>query len=399
MIDFVFIIIFILLLILNKFLLGSLSRKYSFLDKPLLNKLYWYHLLFFILYAVYASFNPSDSIRYFKVSNNIGDDWIMFFEPGTKFISFVAAPFVQLGFSYLTMMLIFSWMGYIGFVYAYLFFKENITINVKVFKRFDLLTLLLFLPNMHFWTVSLGKGSIIFMGLMMFTQAIKFPQKRLFPLILGAFLVYMVRPHVMLFMLVGVMVGLLTGRDKLKMNVKILILLISMGFLYQASTTILAVAQLENSENVVDDFEQFSEGRALGLSEKAGSGIDMNNYPLPLKFFTFWFRPLFVDSPNILGLFSSLENFLYILLFLKICSWRFVKFIRKAPYLVKMSGIVFLLTSFAMTFVMSNLGIMMRQKSMVMYFGFFVIYYFLANEKWLKEQKLKSTDKNQLTTA
>ena len=58
-----------------------------------------------------------------------------------------------------------------------------------------------------------------------------------------------------------------------------------------------------------------------------------------------------------------------------------------------MSFIVFLLTSFAMTFVMSNLGIIMRQKSMVMYFGFFVIYYFLANEKWLKEQKIMSVSK------
>jgi hypothetical protein len=350
------------------------------------------------MYAIYASYNPSDSIHYFKVSKNIGDYWITLFQPGTKFVSFVAAPFIQMGFSYLTMMLIFAWMGYVGFVYAYLFFKENITIDVKVFKRFDLLTLLLFLPNMHFWTVSLGKGSIIFMGLMLFTQAIKAPQKRLFALILGAFLVYMVRPHVMLFVLVGVMVGLLTGRDKLKTNVRIFILVISIGFLYQASTTILAVAQLENSENVLEDFEQFSEGRSLGLSENAGSGIAMNNYPLPLKFFTFWFRPLFVDAPNILGLFSSLENLLYLLLFLKICNWRFVKFIRKAPYMVKMSAIVLLLSSFAMTFVMSNLGIIMRQKSMVMYFGFFVIYYFLANEKWLKEQKLKSHAQSQLIT-
>ena len=34
-----------------------------------------------------------------------------------------------------------------------------------------------------------------------------------------------------------------------------------------------------------------------------------------------------------------------------------------------------------MTFIMSNLGIMIRQKTMIMYFMFFVIYYFLAYEK------------------
>jgi hypothetical protein len=57
--------------------------------------------------------------------------------------------------------------------------------------------------------------------------------------------------------------------------------------------------------------------------------------------------------------------------------------------MVKVSAITFLLSSFAMTFVMSNLGIIMRQKTMVMYFGFFVIYYFLAQEKWQKEQNQK----------
>jgi hypothetical protein len=67
--------------------------------------------------------------------------------------------------------------------FAYLYFKENIPIDVKVFGRFDLLTLLLFLPNMHFWTASLGKGSMIFMGLMLFTHAVKFPQKRILGLV------------------------------------------------------------------------------------------------------------------------------------------------------------------------------------------------------------------------
>jgi hypothetical protein len=57
--------------------------------------------------------------------------------------------------------------------------------------------------------------------------------------------------------------------------------------------------------------------------------------------------------------------------------------------MVKMSAISFFTASFAMTFVMSNLGIIMRQKSMVMYFGFFVIYYFLAMEEWEKIQKEK----------
>lgn len=382
------ILVFILLLVLTQVLLGSLARKHSFMDKKLLNYLYFYHLLFFLVYYAYTLFNPSDSKQYYYVATRIGNDWPELFESGTNFINFLASPFVQAGLSYESLMLIFSWFGYVGFVYAYLFMRENIPIDIKLFGKYDLLTILMFLPNMHFWTVSLGKGSVIFMGLMIFTYAVKIPSKRIFLLLLGGFFVYMVRPHVMLFMLVAVMAGLWFGKAKMSSGLKFLMIVASVGFLAAASNSILAVANLENSENVITDFEVFADARSIGLSESAGSGVAMTNYPLPVKLFTFWFRPLFVDSPGFLGIFSSFENLLYLILFAKICNKRFLRFFKKSVYMVKMSAIAFLLTSFAMTFVMSNLGIIMRQKSMVMYFAFFVIYYFLAQEEYDKQQRI-----------
>jgi hypothetical protein len=384
MIDFVF--VFIALFMANQVLFKNLSNKFAFFDKKLMNRLYWYHLVFFLIYFTYATFEASDSKAYYFDARIVRENWTSLFLTGTKFIIFVANPLVQFGLSYLSVMLIFAWTGYVGFVFAYIFFKENITINVTVFKKYDLLTLLLFLPNMHFWTASLGKGSLIFMGLMLFAYALRFPQKRLFALLLGGFLVYMIRPHVMLFLLVGVMVGIITGKSKLGAGVKLLILAASIAFLITAKGSILSVAKLQDSENVVQDFDQFALEQA-GRLETSGSGVQMSNYSLPFKFFTFWFRPLFVDSPGLLGLFSSAENLIYLLLFAKIANRRFLRFITKAPYLVKTSLIIFVLTSFALTFVMSNLGIMMRQKSMVMYFGFFVIYYFLASEKYQLLQK------------
>jgi hypothetical protein len=279
-------------------------------------------------------------------------------------------------------MLMFSWFGFVGFVYTYLFFGENIKEKITVFGRYDLMTLLLFLPNMHFWTASLGKGSIIFMGIMMFVYGVKNPKQRAVTLLIGGFFIYCIRPHVMFFVMVGVIFGVLFGSDKkLSGFTKFLIVMSGVVFIYMASSSILAVANLQNSENLVDDFSEFALIRSEGLSERAGSGVDLSSYPLPLKFFTFWFRPLFVDVPNVLGIFSSLENLIYLLLFLKICNRSFIRFIKKAPNVVKMSAMIFLLTSFAMTFVMSNLGIIMRQKSMVMYFLFFVVYYYLADEK------------------
>ena len=386
MIDFVF--VFIALFMANQVLYRNLSNKFAFFDKKLMNRLYWYHLVFFLIYFTYATFNASDSKSYYLNAGRVREGWIELFQTGTKFIVFIANPLVEYGLSYISVTLIFAWTGYVGFVFAYLFFKENITINVTVFKKYDLLKLLLFLPNMHFWTASLGKGSLIFMGLMLFAYALRFPQKRIFALLLGGFLVYMIRPHVMLFVLVGVMVGIITGKSKFGTGIKLLILAASIAFLITAKGSILSVAKLQDSENVIQDFDQFATAQA-GRLVTSGSGVQMSNYPLPLKFFTFWFRPLFVDSSGVLAMFSSAENLIYLLLFAKISNRRFLRFMIKAPYLVKTSLIIFILSSFALTFVMYNLGIMMRQKSMVMYFGFFVIYYFLASEKYQLLQKNK----------
>ncbi|WP_010228302.1 hypothetical protein [Gillisia marina] len=278
------------------------------------------------------------------------------------------------------MMVLFGWFGFLGFIYAYLFFRENITVKIKVFKFFDFLYLILFLPNMHFWTASLGKGSIIFFGLMLFAYAINKPKERMYKLIFALLIIYFVRPHVFLFVAVGIVLGYMSGKEKIAFWKKLMVYIILVGGLLIAQDQILNVVGLEDSDNVIGDFENFSETRAEGLSE-SGSGVDISSYPLPLKLFTFWFRPLFFDSGGFLSLIISFENLLYLFLFFKILNINFIKFLFKSEVVVKMSLVVFLLSSFAMTFIMSNLGIIMRQKSMVMYFAFFCDLLLSSSEK------------------
>ncbi len=379
----------LILFLITQGLFSSLSKKHAFFSKKLLNQLFWYHIVFFGIYYSYAIFNPSDSRRYFARAQEGYLSWFDYFGTSTTFIDFLSYPFINfLGFNYEMMMVLFAWMGYLGFVYAYLFFRENIPVKITVFKNFDLLTLILFFPNMHFWTASLGKGAPIFLGLMLFAYAIKTPKSRLFPLILGSLLIYYIRPHVFMFVAVGTVLGYMSGKEKVSFGKKLFIYITLIGGLVLVQDTILGVAGLEGSEDVVGDFTDFSDTRSESLGT-SGSGVDMSAYPLPVKLFTFWFRPLFFDAPGILGLITSVENLMYLLLFIKILKKDFIKFIKNSPVLVKMSLVVFFLSSFAMTFIMSNLGIIMRQKSMVMYFAFFVIYYYLAQKKYDKIIRLK----------
>ncbi len=357
-----------------------------------MNVLFLYHLLFCLIYYTYASFNRSDSHNYFR-RPQYGENWFNYFGTSTTFIDFLSWPFINLlNFNYEMMMLLYGWFGYLGFMYAYLFFRENIPIKIKVFKQVDFLTLLLFLPNMHFWTASLGKGAPIFLGLMMFVYAVKDSKNRWFTLVMGSIIIYYIRPHVFLFVAIGTVLGYMTGREKISFGRKFLIYSAMVGGLILAEDSILAIAGLEGSEDLTEDFTNFSENRSESLSE-SGSGVDMASYPLPLKLFTFWFRPLFFDSPGPLGFIVSLENLIYLLLFFKILKKDFIKFLKKSPISVKLSLTIFFLTSLAMTFVMSNLGIIMRQKSMVMYFLFFVIYYYLAQKKYDRIMRLRRLKK------
>ncbi|MDX1761734.1 MAG: hypothetical protein R3218_06235 [Christiangramia sp.] len=353
-----------------------------------MNILYGYHLIFFGVYLWYAYNNPSDSIKYFREISEHTGSWFELYGTDTLFINFLSYPFYKLGFNYEMLMLSFAWLGYLGFVYAYIFFREKIPLNIKVFKKFDLFTLILFFPNMHFWTASLGKGAPIFLGLMMFTYAIIEPKKRLFHLILASIIIFQIRPHVFMFVAVGTVLGYMSGKEKIAFWKKAMIFISMTGALFLLQDQILGVMGLANSDNLLEDFEATAEERAGDLSD-SGSGVNMNSYPLPFKLFTFWFRPLFIDAPNMLGIITSIENLVYLLLFIKILKKDFIKFLMKSPSLVKMSFVIFFMTSFAMTFVMSNLGIIVRQKSMVMYFLFFVIYYYLAEKKYNKIMRIR----------
>ncbi len=369
------------LYILNQYLFKKLKEKHSFFSGRLMNILSLYHLLFAAIYYAYARFNPSDSKRYFNLVKETDHGWMHFFQTETHFIDFMSYPFIKyMGFSYEMMMLLFAWIGFLGFVYAYVFFKEHISLEIKVFKKIDFLLLILFLPNMHFWTASLGKGAPIFLGLMLFAYALKLPKERWATLLTGSLLIFAIRPHMLLLVAMGAVTGVMLCRHHFSWKRKAAIVAGVITGLLLFQEPILRVVNLHNSSDLVGDFIRFSENRS-GKLAASDSGVNMAHYSIPEKFFTFWFRPLFFDAPGFFGIIVSIENLIYLLIFGKIFRTKFLRFIKHAPAYVKTSLALFLLTSFAMTFIMSNLGIIIRQKTMIMYFMFFVVYYYLGQEK------------------
>jgi hypothetical protein len=391
----------ILVLIITGFIsflvINRMKVKYPFIEDNLLKNLYWYHILLSLAYFGYILFNPSDSRAYYKkvLIHFRGDTWSSFYGTSTTFIEWIGYPFIHfLGFSFEAMMALFSFFGFLGFIYFYIFFRENIRFK-HTFMGYNLITVIFFLPNLHFWSASFGKGSIIFLGIALFFYGLTNIRVRFIPLIIGALITYHVRPHVMLVMLVSSAAGFIFSTKGVSLSWRLMFLAcasVIFFFIYKDVLTMVGI----------DEEEFLSQGlnlthRAQKLTN-ATSGVDITQYSLPMQVFTFLYRPLFFDAPGALGIIVSFENVFYLVISLKLLGnvkgWRHI-FI-SGSFLSKSAFFSFLTVSIALAQIAGNLGLAMRQKSQVMILFMFVIISFLDDER-LKQLKSQQLQKMRLT--
>jgi hypothetical protein len=386
--------LFMLLLVIfgiSWLVLNALAQRFRWFSTGLMMSLLTYHLAFALIYYIYVQSAASDSVAYYNRTLETYFFWKEAYGTGTPFIDFLTWPFIHvLGFSYEMMMMMFAWFGYWGFVCFYIVFRENTRFR-HYLLRVDLTTLFIFLPNMHYWTASLGKGSVIFLGLGLTMYGLSRLGRRKVALLLGLLIVYHVRPHIFFVMAVAILTGLLTAREKIPLFQKLLLTAGVATAIFFLFDDVMAFASID-SDNILESFDELASHRAFELA-KAGSGIDMSGYPLPFKLFTFWFRPLFFDAPGIIGIIVSVENLLYLFLTAKLFNYQFVSFCLSSRAIVKSMMVAFLVTSLALSGPLSNLGIIVRQKSMVMYFLLFIILVFLDYKKAKKENKVQQLTK------
>lgn len=343
----------------------------------MLRALFFYHYLLWFAYYFYTQSSRSDSFRYYADTMMSDSGWFDHFGTSTTFVSFIAYPFTQYGnFTYEAQMIWFAFFGYLGFVFFYIFLKEHIKFRHEIWG-IPLITLILFLPNNHFWSVSLGKGSTIFFGLGLFFYSLGNLRSRLLPAIVGGVIIYYVRPHIMFVILIGLAVGLFSTSKNLNTGIRVLAIGATGLLLVSLYEEILLFTGLET--NFFEESTTLSH-RANELS-KASSGVDIQSYSVPYQLFTFWFRPLFFDAPGILGLFVSIENLIYLLIILNFVRLDFLSFLWKGDYLVKTTFLTFVLASYPLAQVAGNLGLAIRQKAMVMILLFFLILYYLDHKK------------------
>ncbi|HBC02690.1 MAG TPA: hypothetical protein DC015_00465, partial [Aequorivita sp.] len=322
------------------------------------------HLFFTFVYYFYTLNNVADSIGYYRRVLFLFDNWGETFGQGTTFIYFTLYPLVKfLGLTYFGSFFVYSFFGLLGYYYL---LKILIGIsNVKFTKWFYLLLL----PNIHFWSVAIGKDSLIFFGIS-FLAYLYFFRKKWFLYIFPILLVAFIRLHVLFFILLAFGFTQLFLNKRLKLFYKIaasFFLLIALYFLFPF---LMARVGFTETESLIAQFEALETTKVEG-----GTSIDMSNQNLLVKWLSYMFRPLFFDANSPLLLISSVENSLWVLIFLNI----FRRIRTKINYLYKsffwFSFLSIFTLSIPSAYILINLGIAVRQKTMV--FPFIIIVFFI----------------------
>ncbi|MBA4056633.1 MAG: hypothetical protein C0490_18105 [Marivirga sp.] len=222
------------------------------------------------------------------------------------------------------------------------------------------------------------------MGIGLFFFGVSKIRKRWIAIIIGGVIIYHVRPHIMLVILISSAIGFMFSTKGISTSLRVVfVLAVSIAFFFIYRDVLSLVG--------IDEEEFLSQGldlthRATELT-KSTSGIDITSYSLPLQIFTFLYRPLFFDAPGMLGLIVSFENVFYLLITLKIFNLRGFRFLLMGNFLVKTAFFSFLTVTIALAQISGNLGLAIRQKSQVMILFLFVIISFLDKQKLFAYQK------------
>lgn len=383
-----------IVVILIGFNLKNAFKGFDERDKRILNRLFFFHMAIAVVFHLYIAAFGGDAQHYW------GQPKVMPFSEilemalggspsGTMFL-LNYFPSKVLDLSFFTGNMIYAQLGFLGFLLLYRISKSYLQnfeslADIKIFG-IAVFPWIWFLPNMHFWSGGIGKDTILFFCIAGFVYALQNLKVRILWMVVALIIATAVRPHITLFLIASFGLGYVFD-GSLKGYQKVFIIVVFVVGLASIFNYVLDFIQLDSLET--DVIEEYATTKSSSLNaERSGSGVDTSNYPLPLKIFTFLYRPLFFDINNAFSILASFENLILLIFTVKVFRSRPLRALRRSDFLLKGSLVFFLLGSIAFSLILGNLGIMLRQKNMfVPWFIVFGLWVFHYSYNQLKENE------------
>lgn len=331
--------------------------------------LFVYHTLFAFIAWQVVLLESADANQYWFVGQDLSQkSWISFFQPGTDIIKILTFPLVKyLHLPFWSGFLIFTMVSYLGF---YKLWQIILVLTRNHQSSFLVGVLLLLLPNLHLWTSFIGKESILFLALVFMAEKMLSQNFKSPTFLLSFLLIALIRPHVAVvllgaFLIAFIWTGNLTRKNLIKFG-----LITTIGFtgLYWLIKKI-AFVTTNPFERILHVYQYHIKGL-----KKTAAYVPLDDYSLPYKIFTFYFRPLPFEKTGWLYQIWSLEN-LILLLLSGSALYVVLKNLKKMKWEVSEIFTIFaiLLLAIMYVFAYANYGLIARTKIMAMPFLYILL--------------------------
>ncbi len=346
--------------------------------------LVFFHLLMtFVCYDYIVSNHGDANLYWFNTKHTANKFWMDLLNYGTDsvlFLNYFFAKILNLPFYF--GFILYSSIGFIGILQFYKLI--NLWVGKKmVVLGVNILPLVLFLPNMHFWTSILGKEPILFLSIVL--VFIAFVKKRYYSLnmLLSLLVILIIRPHFFL-LLFFAMSSVLLIYENWSLKRKVSLGLIAFCFLIFSFFGILKLAGIDKFG--LYQIEQSNDNSLLSM-QFSNSYIPMNTYTYPEKLFAFYFRPLFFDIHSYYGFFVSIENLIVLLFHIGVLI--LVLKNRKMIRFDLLTKVIFIYASVAaVLFVQrySDLGLIIRTKALIQPFLILALLKIVNDIKFIRNE-------------
>jgi hypothetical protein len=267
-----------------------------------------------------------------------------------------------LGGSFFDYFLLFQAMGFWGILFILRAFDDiHIELGRPLFSPYYLI---LFLPGLHYWTSSIGKDGMMFLGAALCTWAAFRIQTRFPAFGAGVVIGVVVRPHIALLMLVALALTLLFGRKtsllmRAALSVVVLAGIASVAGLLEGLIYGLNFSDANSMTEILESKSQ--------VSEESGGDLSIMGASFPVKLFTLLFRPFFIDANGAFGYVASLENAVLMAVFaVLILRLRTGLAIARSAMFARFAFFFFCLVILLLALFNYNVGLGLRQKMMAM---------------------------------
>lgn len=328
------------------------------------------HTIVTIGYYFYSLNDVTDAVGYYRRVLYVYDNWLDAFGQGTYFIYFTLYPLIKfLHISYFGSYFVYSFIGLLGY-----YFLLKVLLDIADYKWTNWYYILL-MPLIHFWTVAIGKDSLIFFGISLIAYNIYFNRRWIY-YVIPVLLVGFIRIHILFFILSALGFTQLFLNQKIKISYKLFLMTVLVAGLILLFPFLLERLDFKSEESLIEQVELLGTRKLEG-----GASLNLKGENIIVKWLSYIFRPLFIDAHNVYALVASVENFVWVLIFVNIFKRIRSKINVQSRHIYWFSVFSILAITLPGAYLLSNLGVAARQKTMAVPFLFILLFISLYKYK------------------